>query len=51
MVSAAIGTEFVQETADAARAPWRKVADQLRAKYPSWAHRKNWDHFCGKTTD
>ncbi len=34
MVSAAIGTVFVQETADAARAQWRTVADQLRAKFP-----------------
>ena len=30
MVSAAIGTVFVQESADAARAQWRSVADQLR---------------------
>jgi putative transposase len=29
MVSAAIGTVFVQDSADAARALWRSVADQL----------------------
>jgi len=34
MVSAAIGTVFVQESADAARSQWRSVADQLRAKFP-----------------
>src|SRR5664279_1236081 len=34
MVSAAIGTVFVQESADAARTQWRSVADQLRGKFP-----------------
>ena len=34
MVSAAIGTVFVQDTAEAARAQWRSVADQLRSKFP-----------------
>ena len=34
MVSAAIGTVFVQDSADAARAQWRSVADQLRDKFP-----------------
>ena len=34
MVSAAIGTVFVQDSADAARAHWRSVADQLRSKFP-----------------
>lgn len=34
MVSAAIGTVFVQESAEAARVQWRSVADQLRGKYP-----------------
>lgn len=34
MVSAAIGTVFVQETADAARTQWRSVADQFREKLP-----------------
>jgi len=34
MVSAAIGTVFVQESAEAARDQWRTVADQLRAKFP-----------------
>ena len=34
MVSAAIGTVFVQDSADAARAQWRSVADQLRGKFP-----------------
>lgn len=33
MVSAAIGTVFVQDSADAARAQWRTVADQLRGKF------------------
>ena len=31
---AAIGTVFVQDTAEAARAQWRSVADQLRGKFP-----------------
>jgi putative transposase len=34
MASAAIGTVFVQESAEAAREQWRGVADQLRAKFP-----------------
>jgi putative transposase len=34
MVSAAIATVFVQETAQAAKAQWRSVADQLRGKFP-----------------
>ena len=34
MVSAAIGTVFVQDAADAARTQWRSVADQLRSKFP-----------------
>ena len=34
MVSAAIGTVFVQDSADAARMQWRSVADQLRGKFP-----------------
>ena len=34
MVSAAIGTVFVQDSADAARSQWRSVADQLRGKFP-----------------
>ena len=34
MVSAAIGTVFVQETPKAARDQWRGVADQLRGKFP-----------------
>jgi transposase-like protein len=34
MVSAAIGTVFVQESPEAARAQWRSVADQLRGKFP-----------------
>jgi len=37
MVSAAIGTVFVQGSADAARAQWRSVADQLRDSSPSSA--------------
>jgi len=37
MVSAAIGTVFVQDSADAARAQWRSVADQLRDSSPSSA--------------
>jgi len=35
MVSAAIGTVFVQETAEAARTQWRSVADQFREKLPN----------------
>ena len=34
MVSAAIATVFVQDSPDAARDQWRRVADQLRAKFP-----------------
>lgn len=34
VVSAAIATVFVQETAEAARTQWRSVADQLRGKSP-----------------
>ena len=35
MVAAAIGTVFVQDTAEAARTQWRTVADQLRERFPS----------------
>ena len=34
MVSAAIGTVFVQDTAEAAKTQWRSVADQLQGKFP-----------------
>lgn len=34
MVSAAIGTVFVQESADAARVQWRSVAEQLSGIFP-----------------
>jgi putative transposase len=34
MVSAAIGTALVQDSAEAARTRWRSVADQLRDKFP-----------------
>lgn len=34
MVSAAIGTVFVQESPDATRTPWRSVPDQLGSKFP-----------------
>jgi putative transposase len=34
MVSAAICTVFVQDSADAQRTQWRHVADQLRGKFP-----------------
>jgi transposase-like protein len=37
MVSAFIGTAFAQETAQAAKAQWRSVADQLRPKLPKLA--------------
>jgi len=37
VVSAFIGTAFVQDDADAARAQWRQVADQLRTKVPKLA--------------
>jgi len=37
MVLALINTVFAQETADAAVAQWRVVADQLRAKFPKLA--------------
>lgn len=34
MVSAAIGTVFVQDSAEAAQAQWPSVADPLRGKFP-----------------
>jgi transposase-like protein len=37
IVSAFIATAFAQDDADAARAQWRRVADQLRAKLPKLA--------------
>jgi len=37
VVSAFIGTAFVQDDADAARTQWRQVADQLRTKVPKLA--------------
>jgi transposase-like protein len=37
VVSAFIGTAFVQDDADAARSQWRQVADQLRTKVPRLA--------------
>src|SRR4249919_155178 len=37
VVSAFIATAFAQETAEAARTQWRKVADQLRPKLPKLA--------------
>jgi putative transposase len=37
VVAAFIGTAFVQDNAEAARAQWRQVADQLRPKVPKLA--------------
>ena len=37
MVSAAIGTVFVQQTPEAAKTQWRSVADQFRDKMPKLA--------------
>jgi putative transposase len=37
VVSAFIGTAFVQDDAEAARKQWRQVADQLRPKVPKLA--------------
>ena len=37
VVSAFIGTAFAQDSADAAKTQWRKVADQLRPKLPKLA--------------
>jgi len=37
VVAAFIGTAFVQDDADTARAQWRQVADQLRPKVPKLA--------------
>jgi len=37
MVGAFIGTAFAQESAEAAKAQWRRVADQLRPKLPKLA--------------
>jgi putative transposase len=37
VVSAFIGTAFVQDDAEAAKTQWRQVADQLRAKVPKLA--------------
>ena len=38
VVSTFIGTAFVQDDAEAARAQWRQVADQLRPKVPKLAN-------------
>jgi putative transposase len=38
VVSAFIGTAFAQEDAQAAKAQWRKVSDQLRPKVPKLSH-------------
>jgi putative transposase len=38
VVSAFIATAFVQDSAEAAKMQWRKVANQLRAKLPKLAH-------------
>jgi putative transposase len=37
VVSAFIATAFAQDHADAAKAQWRQVADQVRAKLPTLA--------------
>jgi len=37
MVSAAIATAFAQDSAEAAHAQWRTIADQLRPKFPKLA--------------
>ncbi|MGY4568160.1 transposase-like protein [Bradyrhizobium sp. USDA 3256] len=37
VVSAFIATAFVQDDAEAARAQWRRIADQLRPKLPKLA--------------
>ena len=37
VVSAFIGTAFAQDDADAAKAQWRQVADQLRPRVPKLA--------------
>ena len=37
MVAAFIATAFAQDHADAARAQWRQVADQVRTKLPKLA--------------
>jgi transposase-like protein len=37
VVSAFIATAFAQDHADAARAQWRQVADQVRPKLPKLA--------------
>ena len=37
MVSATIGTVFVQDTPEAAPSQWRSVADQLREQFPKLA--------------
>jgi putative transposase len=37
VVSAFIATAFAQDDAEAARAQWRRVADQLRPKLPKLA--------------
>ncbi len=36
VVAAWIGTAFAETDADAARAQWRRVADQARPRVPSW---------------
>jgi putative transposase len=36
LFAAFIATAFAQDTAEAAKAQWRQVADQIRTKVPSW---------------
>jgi hypothetical protein len=44
VVSAFIGTAFAQDSADAVKTQWRKVADQLRPKLPKLAVLRFGDH-------
>ena len=40
LFAAFIATAFAQDTAEAAKAQWRQVADQIRQKLPNW--RPSW---------
>ena len=41
VVAAFMGTAFAQDTADAAKTQWRKIADQLRTTLPKLGRQSN----------
>jgi hypothetical protein len=48
VVSAFVATAFAQDSADAAKAQWRRVADQLRLKLPKLAAFMDEAEGCGR---